>query len=263
MYRPAQDLWAKALPLLSDPYRAEIEKIKASIGQQQKSFKDQIKHMVVLTKEKQVECEEKTYKFKFLEREIVLKDVAERVVSWLVKFKDFGDIAVSFDPVHAALPWAGVRLLLQVATAGMEQMGALLVCTEMITYLTNRCTIYESLYKPEAIKQPALDNLNDRLVELYAAILRLIAVANHLFPKNTVTRGWEPLWKPTEVSDLIKKCQDLEPKVDFEVSNCERARSQAADTAILLLLNDLQKPIVRIDENVSHILEQLTEIEQL
>ncbi|KAH9219818.1 hypothetical protein DL95DRAFT_291269 [Leptodontidium sp. 2 PMI_412] len=263
VYRPAQDLWAKALPLLSDPHRAEIDKIKASMGQQQKSFKDQIEHMVVLTKEKQVECEKETYKFTFLEREIVLKDVAERVVSWLVKFKDFGDIAVSFDPVHAALPWAGVRLLLQVATAGMEQMGALLVCTEMITYLTNRCTIYESLYKPGAIEQPALDNLNDRLVELYAAILRLIAVANHLFPKNTVIRGWKALWKPTEVSDLIKKCQDLEPKVDFEVSNCERARSQAADAATLLLLNDLQKPIVRIDENVSHILEKLTEIEQL
>lgn len=144
----------------------------------------------------------------------------------------------------------------------MEQMGALLVCTEMITYLTNRCTIYESLYMPGAIEQPALDNLNSTLVKLYAAILRLIVVANHLFPKHTVTRGWEALWKPTEVSDLIKKCQDLEPEVEFEVSNCERVRSQTADAAIVLLLNDLQKPIVRIDENVSYILEKLNKIDQ-
>jgi len=144
----------------------------------------------------------------------------------------------------------------------MEQMGALLVCTEMITYLTNRCTIYESLYKPGAIEQPALDNLNNMLVKLYAAILRLIAVANHLFHKHTVTRHWEAVWKPTEVSDLIKKCQDLEPKVEFEVLNCDRKRSQAADAAIALLLNDLQKPIVRTDENVSYILEELTKDKQ-
>jgi len=115
VYRPAEDLWAKALPKLSDQDREEIKKIKASMGQQQKSFKDQIEDMVVLTKKKQDECEKKAWKFEFLKREIVLKDVAERVVSGLVKFKEFGDIAVAFDPVHAALPWAGVRLLLQVS----------------------------------------------------------------------------------------------------------------------------------------------------
>jgi len=140
----------------------------------------------------------------------------------------------------------------------MEQMGALLVCTEMITYLTNRCTIYESLYKPGEVEQLALDNLNDMLVRLYAAILRLIAVANHLFHKHTVTRHWEAVWKPTEVSDLIKKCQDLEPKVDYAVQNCARMKSQAADAAITSLLNDLQKPIVRTNEIVSYILKELT-----
>jgi ankyrin repeat domain-containing protein 50 len=36
------------------------------------------------------------------------------MILWLNKFKDIGDIAVSFDPIHASLPWAGVRLLLQV-----------------------------------------------------------------------------------------------------------------------------------------------------
>ena len=30
------------------------------------------------------------------------------------KFKEIGDIAVQHDPVHASLPWADVRLLLEV-----------------------------------------------------------------------------------------------------------------------------------------------------
>jgi hypothetical protein len=35
-------------------------------------------------------------------------------LAWLDKFKQVGDVAVNFDPHHAALPWAGVRLMLEV-----------------------------------------------------------------------------------------------------------------------------------------------------
>lgn len=45
---------------------------------------------------------------------LILRDHAERIVNWLHKFKEVGDIAVQYDPVHAALPWAGVRFLRQV-----------------------------------------------------------------------------------------------------------------------------------------------------
>lgn len=36
----------------------------------------------------------------------------KKTVSVLNRFISFGDIAVSFDPVHAALPWAAVRFVL-------------------------------------------------------------------------------------------------------------------------------------------------------
>ncbi len=37
------------------------------------------------------------------------------MLAWLDKFKQVGDVAVNFDPQHAALPWAGIRLLLEVS----------------------------------------------------------------------------------------------------------------------------------------------------
>jgi hypothetical protein len=40
----------------------------------------------------------------------------ENAVSILSKFASVGDVAVSFDPVHAALPWAAVRSVLVVST---------------------------------------------------------------------------------------------------------------------------------------------------
>jgi hypothetical protein len=46
--------------------------------------------------------------------EVKVQDVLEKVAHWVRRFERVGDIAVSFDPMHAALPWAGVKLLIEV-----------------------------------------------------------------------------------------------------------------------------------------------------
>jgi hypothetical protein len=52
--------------------------------------------------------------------ETLLKDKTEKaskiekLLNWMDRFKEIGDIVVQFDPVHAALPWAAFRLLLKV-----------------------------------------------------------------------------------------------------------------------------------------------------
>ena len=43
----------------------------------------------------------------------------EKTVSVLNKFVSVGDVAVSFDPVHAALPWAAVRFVLVVSSSAV------------------------------------------------------------------------------------------------------------------------------------------------
>lgn len=43
-----------------------------------------------------------------------LQQVADRVFKWLNKFKQIGDVLVNIDPLHAGVPWAGIRFLLQV-----------------------------------------------------------------------------------------------------------------------------------------------------
>jgi len=47
---------------------------------------------------------------------VVLRDLFEKMAKWVNKFKEVGDVAVQYDPAHAALPWAGVRFLLQVSS---------------------------------------------------------------------------------------------------------------------------------------------------
>jgi len=83
-------------------------------GTQQPLSKTSIDDLLSFTGRLQEECEEKSFKFSFNGKEIIMRDVAGKIIFWLSKFKEAGDIAVNFDPVHASLPWAGFRFLLQV-----------------------------------------------------------------------------------------------------------------------------------------------------
>ena len=47
---------------------------------------------------------------------VILRDVFAKIATWIEKFKQVGDVAVQYDPGHAALPWAAIRFVLQVKT---------------------------------------------------------------------------------------------------------------------------------------------------
>ena len=64
--------------------------------------------------EKQELCEAKRWTWTVGGKVIGLRDEADKVMLWLDRFKTVGDIAVNADPVHAGLPWAGIRLVLEV-----------------------------------------------------------------------------------------------------------------------------------------------------
>ena len=73
-----------------------------------------LQQALTATIEKQRQCHEKRWKFTFNGRSVSLKEEADKVILWLDRFKAVGDVAVNADPVHAGLPWAGIRLLLEV-----------------------------------------------------------------------------------------------------------------------------------------------------
>lgn len=141
-------------------------------------------------------------------------------------------------------------------------MGSLLVGIEKITYLTNRCTVYESLYKMDTTPEQVLDNFHVALVELYAAMLRLMAVTHRLLSKHTVARAVNALFDPDEVVVHLTKCDELERRLEIEAGNCHRVCSQKADAKISEWLDDLRKPISRIDENVLTLLDRMDDSER-
>ena len=75
---------------------------------------DHLEAVLQATEKSRERCDQEKWSFKFGARVINLRDRADKILEWVDKFKQIGDTAIQYDPVHAALPWAGIRFLLQV-----------------------------------------------------------------------------------------------------------------------------------------------------
>jgi len=74
-----------------------------------------LQDLKVESEEAKEKCVKKRWGYKRSNGEkVIFRDVFGNIVKWINLFKEAGDQAVSYDPGHAALPWAAVRVLLQV-----------------------------------------------------------------------------------------------------------------------------------------------------
>lgn len=102
-------LWDQAVAALKD-------KDKQNIDFQRSDKYAILADILEEVQKKKQACIERRLKYKRKNGEfVVLYDVYEKMVKWVTKFKEVGDIAMQYDPGHAALPWAAaVRFFLQV-----------------------------------------------------------------------------------------------------------------------------------------------------
>jgi len=105
------DLWALAAAQLNDDDRRNID---FSHPDKLKALAD-LHSLVETSKQK---CIKNRWKYTRKSGEtVILRDVFDKIIRWIDIFKHVGDLAVQYDPVHAALPWAAIRFLLQVRVA--------------------------------------------------------------------------------------------------------------------------------------------------
>lgn len=104
----AENLWQKALETLD-------EDLRASLDFDRDGKLDILKKTLRTAEQKKQICLRKRLKFKKGGKEVVVRDVLEKIIRWVEYFKVVGDVAVQYDPIHASLPWAGVRFLLKVS----------------------------------------------------------------------------------------------------------------------------------------------------
>ncbi|KAF8417576.1 hypothetical protein EV426DRAFT_699665 [Tirmania nivea] len=207
----------------------------------------------------------KRLKFKLGDKEFDVQEAADRLFGWITKFKEVGDIVVQYDPVHAALPWAGVRFILLLVVGEQEKFAAAIVGMERVAMLIGRSTIYEQLYLtshvPENAKE-ATEILRKGLLALYTAILQALCRLIRIFQGK-----WTDKVKtPESALEEIRAIDNPESAVHsavIGVENCYNAATREYSKEkfhkLQVLLEDFMPVMSRIDRNVDKIYKDIEE----
>lgn len=140
-----------------------------------------------------------------------------------------------------------------------EQMGALLGTTEKIVRIVSRGQVYEQVYLvagSETSSDKLSQSLEGALTGIYRTSLDLLADSGDLFTKNTARRTLEAVLNPGNVSGGLSDLAAQEDELLRDVQACESRRSAAADDRMIGMLDCLNAPLVRVDENVQKLLDR-------
>lgn len=186
------DLWASAVAELSD-------KDRENINFSRPDMLDTLSDLLELTTYSKQECIKKRWRYTRKSGEtIIFVDLFSKIAKWVDIFKQVGDTAVQYDPVHAALPWAGVRFLLQVcniyvlgevteyrqiAVNDIEKYAFVVEGATLISEIICRYAIFEEVYLQSL--SVATDEHQRALIKFYAAIMVYLSKARNYFDQNT------------------------------------------------------------------------------
>ena len=191
----SDDLWSKALDTLDADLRNSLVLNHASRSHV-------LSKALTEAQESRKVCMQKRWKYKKRNGEmIILRDVVEKIIVWVEKFKAVGNVAVQYDPVHAAPVWAAFRFVLQVRTTALtfrtiivdsrkavvndkEVLGETIANLEAVSHLITRYAILEELYLQR--NSAARVKLEDMVIRLYAEILTYLAKAKKYFHSPTM-----------------------------------------------------------------------------
>ncbi|KAK2036992.1 hypothetical protein LZ31DRAFT_482286, partial [Colletotrichum somersetense] len=176
----SNDLWTTAINTLEDELLLSL----TNLGEETKQ--DALNQLLAATIEAKQSLDERLWSFKRWDgKKVIVRDVLTKMAKWVNHFKEIGDIAVQYDPVHAALPWAGIRFLLNVAVGDLNTYAQLLERTTEIAEIICRNALVERLLSQN--QSDGAEELRRALVKLYACILVYLTKARSYYLQNTLT----------------------------------------------------------------------------
>lgn len=192
---PSENRWTQALALLS-----ENDRLQLHIDADSKDYLAILNEVLDIAEEKKRLCREKAWKYqKRNGNVIIIRDLFEKIVGWVKRFREVVDVAVSYDPGHAALPWAALRFLLTIAIQDTQTYGAMMEGIENIASLVTHYELLERIYVvPESDDETGIGRA---LVELYAAILKFESSAIRFYGARTASEYRQQLYCSNILAD--------------------------------------------------------------
>ncbi|KAH0420269.1 hypothetical protein CcaCcLH18_14102 [Colletotrichum camelliae] len=232
----APDLWAKAREGLPDDVQEWLSGFDAAAGGQPSPTNAQfIDGLISQAEEKQEELEKNRHKWsvKAGKHKLELRPLFDSMIKWLDKFKSIGDLVSSFDPVHAALPWAAFRFVLQHLVAEQEHSDKFVKLLAAMPRLLFTGRIFEMVYSNKSmdlddeqeeiqIGFESLEHLRQELVDLYSRLLSGLHFCYSIFTKTKTMRKVAAIFNSSKPGEILAQLEEQLTRAIESGDNCKR-----------------------------------------
>ncbi|KAF2722899.1 hypothetical protein K431DRAFT_311310 [Polychaeton citri CBS 116435] len=194
-----------------------------------------------------------------------VRNVLEKIARWIKEFVEVGDVAVQFDSVHAALPWAALRLVLQASVNNLDKHATVLEGIESTSHDLLWSKVAEEIFLQ--VPNAAHDQLEQRFIELYQSLLIFLALLKYIANiKIDVGRMTDSPWSTDsnlrqDLEAAVKARKEIE-KLTSQIAKRMTIEQSGKLRKIINDLEDLAKPISRIEYSVHSIQEVVDRSEQ-
>ncbi|KAK4060872.1 uncharacterized protein Triagg1_10564 [Trichoderma aggressivum f. europaeum] len=177
------DLWSRAYQQLDDKAKKWIGDASKSVSGQERT-----QDLITLVRNREEEYKDGTLKIRIGDSEIMWRDYADSVVSWITAI---GDISINFAPAGSSVAWA-----------------------------------YEDVYLSGGSCNGATENLKDALVDLYKGLMELLAHAFVRLNEGQGKQFLRALVSGEEGVKLVSALTEQERKVSMAAQGCGAVASQ-------------------------------------
>ncbi|KAM0412045.1 hypothetical protein ACHAPD_008700 [Fusarium lateritium] len=198
----------------------------------------------------------------------------DRMVRWLNKFKAIGDVASSFDPVHAALPWAAFRFVLQAIVAEKEYTESTFELMSLIPHFVISGHVLEVVYINDKknlennhdvsyLSQQCVKNLSEELFKLYSSLLVALEYSYSSFMLKKGTRKVIALFNSSEPVGILNELKAQYQQALDCGQDCGRILAYNSSHKYLGLLDEVKLSIAHLEDRVLKSLVRIDEQDHL
>ncbi|KAH0159261.1 hypothetical protein KCU67_g7197, partial [Aureobasidium melanogenum] len=177
------------------------------------------------------------------------------MVSSIEKYMAVVDAAVQYDPVHSALPWAGIRFFLQLSINDSNTFDAIIEGLEILSRVVARYSIFEVLYLGSTT--PAQVQLKDDLIRLYATVHSYLCKARKYYNRSITKRIVVNTSRPPELDKALTVVFEEEASVRRQADLIDTERQ----TEGLLLVKDVGVTAKQVELRIEDLLNSQQKLE--
>ncbi|KAG9500543.1 hypothetical protein J7337_009024 [Fusarium musae] len=256
-------LWTKARENLPVDVKEWLASLEKGI-QPNATATEQIDALIEQTTKKQKDFEKSNHKF---------RKYFDKIIHWLDKVKGIGDVVSSFDPVHAALPWAAFRFALQAVLAEKEQAESILELLASTPHFVFSGRVLEMVYTKESmdigeaqddikLSQQCLGHLEEELIKFYSSLFSALQYCYTISSKHKVKRKATAIFNSSEVVSIHRDLEVQHKKVIACGENCHKILNHTLSRKSRDLLQKIQPTLTEIGDRVQELLVRIDEEER-